>query len=331
MKIAILIPCLNEEMTIEQVIFSFRESLPEADIYVFDNNSEDNTAKKAETAGAILQKVSSRGKGRVVIEMFRKVEADYFVMVDGDNTYPAEMVKELLKPIISGECDMVVGKRVPAEGASPFPKFHKLGNIIIIKIINSVFKSNLCDVFSGYRAFNQKIVRSLPLLSKGFEIETELTLQALDKNFTVKEIEIPYRERPPGSHSKLNTYLDGLLVIKTILSVIKDYKPLGFFSIVGLFSFLLSIGFGSINIEEYLRTQHVYHPSTAVLAVGLMLVSLLSLTTGLILDSVKRHYAEQYSLYINQMIRSENKNDKRGINLNSLQSSPSLDSPALFS
>jgi len=305
MKISILIPCLNEELTIAQVVAGFRKALPGAQVYVFDNASDDNTIEKARQSGALVRTVHNRGKGQVVTAMFREVESDFYVMVDGDDTYPPEKVEELLASVISGECDMAVGKRIPAPGSKPFPLFHRFGNRIITRIINAVFKSQISDVFSGYRAFNHRIIHSLPLLSKGFDIETEMTLQALDKGFTIAEIDVPYRERPSGSQSKLNTYWDGLLVFKTILAIIKDYKPLAFFCTFSLICFLFSILFGSVVINEYFHTHGVRHVSTAVLATGLMILSLLSLTTGLILDSTKRHFAELHALLINQNSKSQ--------------------------
>lgn len=294
--IAILIPCLNEEKTVGKVVADFRRELPRADIYVFDNGSDDATALIAERAGARVYRVAARGKGNVVRVMFEKVSADYFVMVDGDDTYPADRVSALLAPVVSGRCDMCVGNRRAEGDSDPFPKFHRFGNYLVTRIINLAFRSRIKDVFSGYRAFNKAIVDELPLLSKGFEVEAEMTLQALDKNFAIHEVEVPYRSRPSGSFSKLKTYFDGMLVLKTIVSIIKDYKPLYFFSIVSGTAFLLSVLLGSIVIREFLLTQKVHHPSTAVLASALMVIALLSFVAGLILDSTKRHFSENRAL-----------------------------------
>jgi len=283
-----------------KVVSDFSKELPESEIYVFDNGSEDRTADAARKAGAKVRYVGARGKGNVVIEMFRDIDADFYVMVDGDDTYPAEFVRQLLKPVMSGQCDMSVGSRTVETSSDAFRTFHRFGNSLVTGMINRAFGSKVRDVFSGYRVFNRKLVSTLPLLSRGFEIEAEFTLQVLDKGLTLREIDVPYRERPKGSASKLNTYTDGLLVIKTILSVIKDYRPFAFFSVISVLSFLVSVGFGAFVINEYLRTQKVFHPSTAVLAAALMIIAMLSMIAGLILDSTKRHYAEQRALILNQ-------------------------------
>lgn len=295
-KIAVLIPCLNEAATVEKVVADYKTALPEATVFVFDNGSEDGTAELARRAGAVVEVVLERGKGNVVTSMFRSIDADYYLMVDGDGTYPASEAKALLEPVRAGTCDMTVGRRMAQESEGAFPKFHQFGNGLVVGIVNFFFKSKLQDIFSGYRAFNRDAVKSIPLLSKGFEIETEMTLQALDKGFRIREIEVPYYSRPVGSKSKLNTYFDGFLVLKTIFSIIKDYRPLYVFSLFSLLSFLASVGLGIFVISEFLSSGKVYHPSTAVLASALMIFSLLSLATGMILDTIKRHFAEIYIL-----------------------------------
>ncbi|MDD2389727.1 MAG: glycosyltransferase family 2 protein [Desulfobacterales bacterium] len=305
-NIAVLIPCYNEEHTIRKVIRDFRKELPNATIYVYDNNCNDTTAQKAEDENAIVRYEKKQGKGNVVRTMFRDIEADFYVMVDGDCTYPAEKVHDLLKHVISGEADMTVGARLDEFSDKSFRPFHKIGNEAIKWTINFLFDCRLRDILSGYRCFNRKFVKSIPVLSQGFEVETELTLQALDKNMVIKEVQIPYRERPEGSYSKLSTFRDGIRIIKTILSIFKDYMPLKCFSFIGLMTFLMGLGFGSIPIYEFIRTAKVTHPSTAVLATGIVLISLLSFITGLILESSKRRHKELFQIIIDHKISHVN-------------------------
>ena len=231
MKTVILIPCYNEEMTIEKVIKDFKKELPEADIYVYDNNSEDKTAEIAKRNGAIVKHEYRQGKGNVVRSMFRDIDADIYVMVDGDDTYPAEQVNKLIEPIIKEEADMVTGDRLTNGTYKKENKrhFHKFGNNLVKKAINFIYKTDLKDIMTGYRAFNKKFVKNIPIMSQKFEIETELTFHALDKRFLIKEIPISYRNRPSGSKSKLNTVSDGIKVIKTIVRMCKDSKPRQFF------------------------------------------------------------------------------------------------------
>lgn len=302
MKIAILIPCLNEEITVASVVKGFRRELPEAEIYVFDNGSEDATAARAREAGAIVVGVPERGKGNVVNRMFRQVEADAYVMVDGDDTYPPERVHDLLGPVLRGEKDMMVAARI-AERPEAFPKFHRLGNRAITQTVNFSFGSRLTDILSGYRVLSREMVRSLPLLSRGFEVEAEITLQALDKGFRIGECPAAYRSRPSGSSSKLHTFADGFLVMKTILSIAKNYRPLAFFSIISLISLVGALGFGSIVLTDFLRTQKVHHPSTAVLASSLGIIAIVSMIAGLILDSIIRHFVELRLLLTRQLGR----------------------------
>ena len=237
-RIAVLIPCLNEDSTIASVIESFRQSLPEAEIYVYDNNSTDNTAEVARQKKALVKSEKKKGKGNVVTHMFREVDADYYVMVDGDNTYPAERVKDLLAPLFNGEADMVIGARLKNYERLAFRSTHKIGNIVMTGCINYIFGTKLSDVLSGYRAFTREFVKNVPLASKGFEVEVEMTMKALDYNFAIAEIPISYKARPKGSYSKLNTIKDGILVAQTILSIFKNYKPILFFSVVAILIFL---------------------------------------------------------------------------------------------
>lgn len=295
-SIAVLIPCYDEAVTIGRVVREFRRELPEARILVFDNNSTDATVQQALAHGAEVSHEYKRGKGNVVRTMFREVEADVYVMVDGDGTYPADQVHSLLAPVLAGKADMVVGSRLGQYSDGAFRFLHHFGNRMIRSLINTLFGSRLRDVLSGYRCFSSRFVQSVPVLSTGFEVETELTLHALDKGFAVREIPVRYLARPAGSTSKLNTLRDGLLVVKTVLSIFKDYRPLRFFSAIGLACGLLGLLIGSIPVREFLDSGVVSHPSTAVLATGLMLISGLSVMTGLILDTINRRYREQHQL-----------------------------------
>ena len=238
-KIAVLIPCYNESKTIEKVVKDFKSVLPEAVIYVYDNNSSDNTAEKAEKAGAVVRHEYMQGKGNVIRRMFREIDAEVYIMADGDDTYPAEYAREMADKVIFKKADMVVGDRLSStyftENKRPF---HNLGNTLVRGSINRLFKNNIKDVMTGYRAFSYNFVKTFPVLSQGFEIETEMTIHAVDKNMAVENVIIDYRDRPDGSESKLNTYSDGFKVLKTIIRLYKNYKPRQFFT---LFSFLLGI------------------------------------------------------------------------------------------
>lgn len=234
-KIAVLIPCYNESKTIEKVVKDFKSVLPEAVIYVYDNNSSDNTAEKAEKAGAVVRHEYMQGKGNVIRRMFREIDAEVYIMADGDDTYPAEYAREMADKVIFKKADMVVGDRLSStyftENKRPF---HNLGNTLVRGSINRLFKNNIKDVMTGYRAFSYNFVKTFPVLSQGFEIETEMTIHAVDKNMAVENVIIDYRDRPDGSESKLNTYSDGFKVLKTIIRLYKNYKPRQFFT---LFSF----------------------------------------------------------------------------------------------
>ena len=230
MKTAVLIPCYNEEITIEKVIKDFKKELPDAEIYVYNNNSKDKTAEIAEKNGAIVRHEYRQGKGNVVRSMFREIDADIYVMVDGDDTYPAEEVHKLIKPVVDGEADMVIGDRLTNGTYQKENKrhFHEFGNNLVKKSINVAFKTDLKDIMTGYRVFNKLFVKTMPVMSPKFEIETEMTIHALDKNFLIEEIPVTYRDRPEGSVSKLNTYSDGFKVLKTIFNLYKNYRPMPF-------------------------------------------------------------------------------------------------------
>lgn len=285
-KVAILIPCYNEQKTIVKVISDFRIALPEAEIFVFDNNSTDQSIKLAQDSGAIVIKEKRQGKGFVVNSMFRKIQADFYVMVDGDDTYPAEYINQLLQPLILEEADMVVGHRLVRYSANAFRPLHHIGNRLICKIINSVFSSNIQDPMSGYRAFRRDVVKELPVTAMGFDVETEITLQLLYRKFIIKEIEIPYRERPEGSFSKLKTFSDGFLVILKIFSIIQAYKPLTFFGAIGILLSLIGFIVISTVLNGFLSDQSVINLIKLILATGCFITGFISIAIGLILHTI---------------------------------------------
>jgi glycosyltransferase involved in cell wall biosynthesis len=307
-KIAVLIPCYNEEITVAKVINDFKKELPEAKIYVYDNNSKDRNYDIAKANGAIVKKEYRQGKGNVVRSMFRDIEADIYVMIDGDDTYPAQFVHDLIMPIVSGDADIVIGDRhsngtYKEENKRPL---HDFGNNLVKNLINKFFDADLKDIMSGYRVFNKKFVKNMPVNSGGFEIETEMTLHTLDKKFLIKEIPIEYRDRPEGSFSKLDTFGDGYKVLKTIFWVFKDYKPLKFFSIISLLFFIFGLISGYGVISEFIETSFITKIPSAILAVGLMLISILSLFVGFILDTNTKQHREDYELNLTRWSEKEN-------------------------
>lgn len=303
-KIAILIPCYNEEVTIGKVVQDFKRELPAADIYVYDNNSKDQTAAVAASHGAIVCHEYRQGKGNVVRAMFHDIEADVYVLVDGDDTYPAETVHALIDPILIGEADMTIGDRqsngtYAKENKRPL---HNFGNRLVCKLINQLFGASLQDIMSGYRAFNRKFVKNIPILSSGFQIETEMNLHALDKRFLIKEVPITYRDRPKGSFSKLNTFHDGFLVLKTIFWVFKDYHPLIFFSYMSLVLLIAGMATGMPVLAEFAETRYIAKVPSAILAVGFVMLSSVSLTCGFILNTIVRQHRETYELMLSRNI-----------------------------
>lgn len=300
MDIAVLIPCYNEELTVEKVVRDFRKELPEAKIYVYNNNSTDKTVDLAIKAGAIVRNEHKQGKGNVVQTMFEEIDSDIYVLVDGDDTYPAKAINKLIKPIIDGTADMVVGDRLSNGSYKKENKrlFHNFGNFLVKKAINMSFGSKLNDIMTGYRVFNKKIVKNLPITTKKFEIETEMTLQALDKNYIIKEIPIEYKDRPNGSKSKLNTISDGMKVIREIIRLFKDYKPLKFFMILALILFILGLTVGIPVIIEFIRTNYIAKVPSAILATGLILLSVIFGQCGIILDTFVKRNKENYRLNI---------------------------------
>ena len=308
MKIAVLIPCYNEELTIEKVIKDFKKELPNADIYVYDNNSKDKTAEIARRNGAIVKHEYRQGKGNVVRSMFRDVDADIYVMVDGDDTYPAEEVHKLIKPIEEGRADMVIGDRLTNGTYQKENKrhFHEFGNNLVRKSINVLFKTNLKDIMTGYRVFNKIFVKNMPVMSPKFEIETEMSLHALDKKFIIEEIPIVYRDRPAGSVSKLNTVSDGIKVVETIIKIFKDFKPRQFFWVITLIFIILGLIVGIPVIIEFIKTNYITKVPSAVLATGIMIFALITAQCGVILDTVVKQNRENYELQLSRYTDIEN-------------------------
>jgi glycosyltransferase involved in cell wall biosynthesis len=300
-RVAVLIPCYNEEQTIAKVVADFRASLPGADIWVFDNNSSDATALRAVEAGARVVPEPRQGKGNVVRSMFRQVDADAYVLVDGDDTYPAEAAQGLLAPVLAGEADLVVGDRLSSRAYDEQNRrpMHGFGNRLVRWLINRLFGSRLGDIMSGYRAMSRAFVKTMPVLSTGFEIETEMTLHALDRRWRLQEVPIAYRDRPEGSESKLSTLTDGMRVLRLIALVFKDYKPMRFFAICAAVLCVLGLLVGLPPVLEYVRFQYVYKVPSAVLAAALEIMAMLLFVAGLILETTVKHYREQYELYLN--------------------------------
>ena len=299
-KIAVLIPCYNESKTIEKVVKDYKRALPNADIYVYDNNSTDGTDKIAHKAGAIVKYEYRQGKGNVIRSMFRDIDADCYLMIDGDDTYPAENAEEMCNLILDGKADMVIGDRLSStyftENKRPF---HNFGNRIVRWLINTLFKNKVKDIMTGYRAFSYEFVKGFPVLSKGFEIETEMTIHAVDKNFKLVEVPVTYRDRPAGSESKLNTYKDGMKVLKTIAILFKEYKPAMFFNIWAILFLIIGIIIGIPAYIGYLKTGLVEKfPSLIVSCFGL-LMSLLFWVTGIILEVIAQKQKQNYELYLN--------------------------------
>lgn len=294
--VAVLIPCYNEELTVAQVVDDFAEELPEATIYVYDNCSSDATAVVAKEHGAEVRFVTRRGKGNVVRQMFREIEADYYVMVDGDNTYPAQHVHALLDPLKAGEADMVIGDRLSNNSyqTANTRAFHSFGNKLVRSLIQLIYGVKIVDVLTGYRAFNRLYVKTCPITSHGFELETELTMHTIDKNWRFAEVPVAYRNRAEGSKSKLSTVNDGVKILLTILSLFKDYRPLALFSLIGLIFCLVGLVLGGSVIWEFMQTGLVKRFPTAILAASCVVVGVLSFFCGLILDTIVKGVRKQY-------------------------------------
>ena len=301
-KIAVLIPCYNESATIEKVVKDYKKALPDADIYVYDNNSKDHTDEIAKKAGAIVKYEYRQGKGNVIRSMFRDIDADCYLMIDGDDTYPAENAKEMCDLVLSGRADMVIGDRLSStyfqENKRPF---HNFGNVLVRKLINIFFKNNIKDIMTGYRAFSYEFVKGFPVLSKGFEIETEMTIHAVDKNFKLVEIPVEYRDRPAGSHSKLNTVSDGFKVLRTIATLFKEYKPVLFFNIIAFILLVFGFIIALPAFIGYFQTGLVEKFPSLIVGGFLVLASILSISTGMILGVIAKKHKQLYELYMHQV------------------------------
>ena len=301
-RIAVLIPCYNESKTIEKVVRDYKKALPKADIYVYDNNSSDGTAEIARKAGAIVRYEYRQGKGNVIRSMFRELDYDCYLMIDGDDTYPAENAKEMCDLVLEGKADMVVGDRLSStyftENKRPF---HNTGNKMVRWFINTIFKNDIKDIMTGYRAFSYEFVKEFPILSKGFEIETEMTIHAVDKNYKIVEIPVQYRDRPEGSVSKLNTFKDGFKVLKTIGRLFEEYKPALFFNIIASFFFILFLIAFLPIVFEYFKTGAVPRFPTLIVSTLFGVITIVMWITGVILEIIAKKHKQLYELYMNQV------------------------------
>lgn len=308
-KIAVLIPCYNEAMTIKKVIQDYHKALPEATIYVYDNNSTDATAEIAEKEGAVVRHEYMQGKGNVIRRMFREIDAESYLMVDGDDTYPAEYAREMVDKILKQKVDMVVGDRLSSTYFEENKRlFHNFGNSIVRKTINHLFRSDIKDIMTGYRAFSYQFVKTFPIISKGFEIETEMSIHAIDKNMLVENVIIEYRDRPEGSESKLNTYSDGFRVIRTILRLYRNYKPLRFFSWLSLLLFILAAVLFVPVFISYLETSLVLQFPTLIVSGFVMLASIQSLFVGLTLETMVQNTRLEFEhklFVINEILKGK--------------------------
>ncbi|MBQ8985537.1 glycosyltransferase [Candidatus Saccharibacteria bacterium] len=300
-KIAVIIPCYNEVKTVAKVVKDYKKELPAADIYVYDNNSTDGTGEAAKKAGAIVRIEHRQGKGNVVRSMFRDINADCYLMVDGDGTYPADSAKEMCRLVLDDGVDMVIGDRLSSTYFKENKRrFHGFGNKLVRFLINLIFRSHIKDIMTGYRALSRDLVKACPVLSKGFEIETEMTIYALDKNFYIKEIPVNYKDREEGSESKLNTISDGMKVIITIARLFEEYKPMLFFGIISLVLLLVALILGVPVLAEYFSTGMVPRFPTLIVAGFLAVVSTLMLVCGIILQVVVKKQRETFEILLTQ-------------------------------
>lgn len=307
-KIAVLIPCYNEEKTIEKVVKDWKTELPEAVIYVYDNNSNDKTAELAQNAGAIVRHEYAQGKGNVIRRMFREIDAECYIMVDGDDTYPAEYGRKMANLVLEKNADMVVGDRLSStyfnENKRPF---HNFGNTLVRASVNRLFHTDIRDIMTGYRAFSFLFVKSFPVISKGFEIETEMTIHAVEKNMRIENVVIEYRDRPSGSESKLNTYSDGFKVLKTIGRLYKNYRPFGFFGRISTVLMLVSMGLLIPEILHDIQVGKVKHPFIFVSSGILIFTSIVSFFSGAVLSTLveKERQAYEFRLQMIEKMKSE--------------------------
>jgi len=291
-RIAITIPCYQEEKTIGQVVTDFKAQLPDAAIYVFDNNCTDRTAEFARAAGATVIREKKQGKGYVVATLFEVVDADIIVMIDGDGTYDATAVHRLLAPVLAGDADMVVAARLEQYTDKSFRKFHVAGNQMVCGIINKIFGANISDIFSGYRAFTRECAQAIPITSRGFDVETELTVQSLYRGMVIKEIEAPYGERPAGSFSKLRTLPDGMRVLLRLFLLLRAYKPLSLFGTLFIVLFLVAVGTGIMPFTELVLHRYVASRASAIVSIASGMLAFMSLSLGLVLSSVNQRFLE---------------------------------------
>ena len=299
-KIAVLVPCYNEEKTVEKVVKDFKKALPEATIYVYDNNSSDKTAELAKKAGAVVRHEYKQGKGNVIRSMFRDIKAECYIMIDGDDTYPAKHARKMCDMVLEKKADMVIGDRLSSTYFVENKRlFHNFGNKLVRFFINKLFKNNVKDIMTGYRAFSYEFVKGFPVLSKGFEIETEMTIHAVDKNYHLVEIPIDYKDRPEGSVSKLNTYKDGFKVLKTIATLFKEYKPASFFSICALVILVISLILGIPVVVEYYQTGLVPRFPTLIVACIFLIIALLLWICGVILQVIVKKHKQLYEILMN--------------------------------
>jgi glycosyltransferase involved in cell wall biosynthesis len=299
LKTAILIPCFNEEPTVGKVVSDFRAGDPAVTVYVYDNNSTDQTAARAREAGAVVVREHRQGKGNVVRSMFRDIDADCYILVDGDDTYPADEALAMRSLVADGTADMVIGDRMSStyvqENSRPF---HESGNRLVRFLVNNLFHSDLNDIMTGCRCMSRRFVKMFPVISSGFEIETEMTIHALDKGFLVREVPITYRDRAAGSESKLNTFSDGLRVLKMVAGLFRDYRPLRFFGVVASILLVVSIATFIVPLQEYLGTGLVARFPTLIVSVALGLGAMLSFACGVLLESIRTHATQFYELQL---------------------------------
>lgn len=305
-KIAVLIPCYNESKTIEKVVKDYKEALPEATIYVYDNNSTDGSDVLARNAGAVVRYEYMQGKGNVIRRMFAEIDAQCYLMVDGDDTYPAESAREMVTSVLEKNTDMVVGDRLSStyfeENKRPF---HNFGNSLVRGSINLLFRSDIRDIMTGYRAFSYRFVKTFPILSKGFEIETEMTIHAIDKNMQMENVIIEYRDRPDGSESKLNTYADGFRVLKTISRLYRIYKPLQFFGLLSAVLILIGVGFFIPIFTYFLRTHTVPNMPTLIMCIFIWMAAIQSFFSGMILNSLRTKEKQDFELTLYKVGRKQ--------------------------
>lgn len=301
-EIAILIPCYNESQTIEKVVRDYKEALPEATIYVYDNNSDDGTDEIARSAGAVVRYEYKQGKGNVIRRMFQEIEADCYIMVDGDDTYPADNAREMAEAVLKHKADMVIGDRLSSTYFTENKRrFHNFGNTIVKKGINILFHSDVTDIMTGYRAFSYRFVKTFPVLSEGFEIETEMTIHAIDKNMQIENVIIQYRDRPEGSESKLDTISDGNKVIRTIIKFFRIYRPMQFFASLSLVMAIVSMGFFIPIFMNFLRTHQVPNIPTLVVCGFVMLAAIQAFFAGMILNAMRQRERMDFELKLHQV------------------------------